>query len=89
MTRTITLAAIDLGFTTDQAERIVRQTVVGASGLLESPGQSPRALRGAVTSKGGTTAAAIEKLDKAKVVQAVLAAIHAARDRGRELGGTP
>ena len=43
-------------------------------------------LREAVTSPGGTTIAAIRELEQHGVRAAFLAAIEAARDRGRELG---
>jgi pyrroline-5-carboxylate reductase len=43
-------------------------------------------LREAVTSPGGTTISAIRELEKHGVRAAFLAAIEAARDRGRELG---
>ena len=44
-------------------------------------------LRAAVTSKGGTTAAATGSLDNDGAMDAIVRAITAARDRGRELGG--
>ena len=50
-------------------------------------GEHPVILREAVTSPGGTTIAAIRELEKHGVRAAFLAAIEAARDRGRELGG--
>ncbi len=84
----MTLAAIDLGFSAEVAERIVRQTIIGASGLLGASGEPAPALRAAVTSKGGTTAAAIEQFDRAQVMTSVVTALRAARDRGRELGET-
>jgi pyrroline-5-carboxylate reductase len=46
-------------------------------------------LREAVTSPGGTTIAAIRELERHGVRAAFLAAIEAARDRGRELGSDP
>ncbi len=80
-------AAIELGFERDHALTIVRETVAGAGELMRSGADTPRALRAAVTSKGGTTAAAIDVLDQAGVMDDVMRAIHAARHRGTELAG--
>lgn len=78
-------AACELGFEREQATAIVRETVSGAGELMRSSPEAPRALRAAVTSKGGTTAAATEVLDQAGVMDHVIRAIHAARHRGTEL----
>jgi pyrroline-5-carboxylate reductase len=48
--------------------------------------EPPEALRAAVTSKGGTTEAAVRVLEERGVMDAVRAAIAAGRDRGVELG---
>ncbi|GJM19584.1 MAG: pyrroline-5-carboxylate reductase [Phycisphaeraceae bacterium] len=80
-------AAMELGFERDQALTIVRETVAGAGELMRSGADAPRALRAAVTSKGGTTAAAIDVLDQAGVMDDVMRAVHAARHRGSELAG--
>jgi pyrroline-5-carboxylate reductase len=79
-------AAEQLGFDRERALTIVRQTVCGAGELLNHAPEPPRALRAAVTSKGGTTAAATGTLDDAGVHDAVVRAVHAARHRGAELG---
>lgn len=78
-------AAVGIGFEADTARRIVRQTLVGASALMDE-GADPAALRAAVTSKGGTTHAACTALDESGVMAAFGRALTAARDRGRELG---
>ncbi len=81
-------AAVEAGMDGGVADRLIRQTLVGAAGLLaESPGTPAEALRAAVTSKGGTTEAACNVLDQRGVGEAVRAAVIRARDRGRELGG--
>jgi pyrroline-5-carboxylate reductase len=80
-------AAQEVGFDRITADRIVRQTVVGASALLAESHEPPDALRAAVTSKGGTTEAAIAELERAGVTDAVVRAIVAGRDRGRSLAG--
>ena len=76
-----------VGFTRPQAAELARATIVGAAGLLQGqPEVDPAALRAMVTSKGGTTAAALQVLDERGVVGSIVGAIVAARDRGRELG---
>ncbi|MEM9373253.1 MAG: pyrroline-5-carboxylate reductase [Planctomycetota bacterium] len=78
-------AGVQLGFDRADATQMARQTVMGAGALLAASSESPRELRSAVTSKGGTTAAAIELMDKNGVHDTVVRAIHAARHRGAEL----
>jgi pyrroline-5-carboxylate reductase len=78
-------AAREVGFDSDTAEWTVRWTLSGAAALLDATDQPPATLRAAVTSKGGTTAAATQVLDAAEVMQTFVKAITAARDRGREL----
>lgn len=68
------------------ARRAVVQTLAGAGAMLERDGRPPGELRAAVTSRGGTTQAALDVLLRAGVVDAWGRAIEAARDRGRELG---
>ncbi len=83
----LTRAARTLGFAPEQSDVIVRQTLLGASVLLAGSDHTPAELRAAVTSKGGTTAAAAAVLDEAKVMEAFDRALVAARDRGRALAG--
>lgn len=79
-------AAIEAGFAPDAADRLVRGTIEGAALLLTTSSPTPPAtLREGVTSKGGTTAAAIAVLDQAAVSPAIRKAVIAARDRGAEL----
>ena len=78
-------AAESIGFTADQASTIVRQTILGSSQLLTNSPESPSDLRAKVTSKNGTTYAATTTLDDTGVMNAIVAALTAARDRGREL----
>lgn len=76
-------AAIDMGFDARKARRIVRQTLLGAASMLDD--SDPAAQRAAVTSKGGTTAAATEVLERRGVGAGMFEAILAARARGAEL----
>jgi pyrroline-5-carboxylate reductase len=80
-------AGILLGMPRATALEMVRQAVYGAATMLRDSGEHPVILREAVTSPGGTTISAIRELERHGVRAAFLAAIEAARDRGRELGG--
>lgn len=78
-------AAVDLGLDRASAQELAIQTLFG-SGLMarDSDGDLAR-LRAEVTSKGGTTAAAVHAFDTANLRGIVAAAISAATDRGREM----
>jgi pyrroline-5-carboxylate reductase len=80
-------AGILLGMPRSTALEMVKQAVYGAATMLRESGEHPVILREAVTSPGGTTISAIRELERHGVRAAFLAAIEAARDRGRELGG--
>jgi len=79
-------AGILLGMPRSNALEMVKQAVYGAATMLRESGEHPVILREAVTSPGGTTINAIRELERHGVRAAFLAAIEAARDRGRELG---
>ncbi|REE97986.1 pyrroline-5-carboxylate reductase [Thermomonospora umbrina] len=78
-------AGILLGMPRAAALEMVIQSAVGAAVMLRDSGEHPVLLREAVTSPGGTTIAAIRELERHGVRAAVLEAIEAARNRGREL----
>lgn len=80
-------AARDLGFDAEQARALSLQTFVGATQLAAQSQETIAALREKVTSKGGTTAAALASLDRDHVDEAIARAIRAAAFRARELGG--
>ncbi|MBW8485016.1 pyrroline-5-carboxylate reductase [Actinomadura parmotrematis] len=80
-------AGILLGMPRAAALEMVVQSAVGAAVMLRDSGEHPVLLREAVTSPGGTTIAAIRELERHGVRAAVLEAIEAARNRGRELAG--
>jgi len=75
-----------VGFDDATADRIVCGTIEGAAGLLAEDARSAGALREAVTSKGGTTAAGLDAMAAGGFAEAVASAVVAARDRGAELG---
>lgn len=78
--------AMSVGFDSVTAREVVRATVVGSAALLHKSPQSAAVLRAAVTSKGGTTQAATDALDRRDVMQAFAEAIERARDRAVVLG---
>jgi pyrroline-5-carboxylate reductase len=80
-------AGILLGMPRQTALEMVIQTVYGAATMLRESGEHPVILREAVTSPAGTTISAVRELERHRVRAAFLAAIEAARDRSRELGG--
>lgn len=71
------------------AEGLAAQTAAGAGAMLASGDTSAAELRRRVTSPGGTTAAALDALKREDFAGSVNAAVHAAVERGQELGGTP
>jgi pyrroline-5-carboxylate reductase len=81
----MTRSARELGFDDATAASLVRQTLLGSAMLLAESSDDPSVLRAAVTSKGGTTAAAVDVLDHAGAMQTWIHAMRAARDRGAEL----
>ncbi len=81
----MTKAAVKLGFDAKTADAAVRATLFGASAMLKDDPRTAEALRAAVTSKGGTTAAATARLDSSGVPASIVKAIEAACERGREL----
>ncbi|MCK9792737.1 pyrroline-5-carboxylate reductase [Isoptericola sp. 4D.3] len=78
-------AGVLLGLTRDVARRLAVETVLGSARLLDETGEHPVLLREKVSSPGGTTVAALRKLDDGGVRAAFLDALEAARDRSREL----
>ena len=79
-------AATDLGFDAETARRISVETFAGAAQLAAQSSESLSTLRQRVTSKGGTTEAALLAFDTAGVAAGIERGIMAADTRGRELG---
>lgn len=79
-------AGVRNGLTPDLSAVLVARTLRGAAEMLERTGETPEALRAAVTSPNGTTAAAIAVLEDRAFHDAVIDAIARAIERSRELG---
>ncbi len=79
-------AAVDMGLTAEQGRRLALATCAGAAGLGLASSESPTTLRERVTSKGGTTHAAITSLQGDGVDAAIRRAVQAAQRRAAELG---
>ncbi len=79
-------AGTGMGLSAAQARQLALATFAGATALAADSADAPEVLRQSVTSKGGTTHAAIESLDADGVKAAFSRALHAAQQRARELG---
>jgi pyrroline-5-carboxylate reductase len=75
-----------LGLAPEVALELAIGTFLGAARLAEQASEPPEVLRARVTSKGGTTAAALAVLEQAGVKASFIAAMHAAHRRAQELG---
>ena len=82
-------AGVLAGLPRDVSETLSAQTLLGAATLLATSDDSAEALRAAVTSPGGTTAAGLRVLEQHGVRSALLEAVAAATARSRELGQDP
>ncbi|MCC7300531.1 MAG: pyrroline-5-carboxylate reductase [Verrucomicrobia bacterium] len=78
-------AAEKMGLDRETARKLALKTVEGAARLMEDSGEEANVLRAKVTSKGGTTEAAIRSLDQSGVKEAVIQALLAAQRRSVEL----
>jgi len=78
-------AAEQMGLDEGVSRELALATVIGAAKLMKETGEDAASLRNKVTSKGGTTAAAIHTMEERKVKDAVIAALLAAQARSREL----
>ncbi len=79
-------AALNLGFDHAAARRLTVETFIGAARLAEQSSESISTLRERVTSKGGTTEAALLSFGAHSVAGAIEQGVMAAHQRGRELG---
>lgn len=79
-------AAMQLGFDASQARQLALSTFNGAAQLAKQSEEPVSSLRERVTSKGGTTYAALCSMDDSAVKAAIHQAVQAAALRGKELG---
>ena len=79
-------AGVYLGMPRDMARKLVLQTVLGSTKLVQESGRHPADLKDMVTSPGGTTIEALMALEKGGFRASVLQAVIAAYKKSRELG---
>src|SRR5574343_913265 len=79
-------AAAELGFTPEQGRQLAIETVQGAAALAAQSSEPASTLRERVTSKGGTTEAALKMMAERGVKEGIVAGCKAAEARGQELG---
>jgi len=78
---------IRAGLPAPLATQLALHTISGAAAMLQETGETPQTLRAMVTSPGGTTLAGLGALAARGFQEAVVAAVEAATQRSRELGG--
>lgn len=79
-------AAAEMGLSPEQGRELAQATVAGAAALAGQSAEHPSVLRQQVTSRGGTTHAALSAMEADGVGPAIVRAIRAAQQRARELG---
>ncbi len=77
---------VELGLSRETARALVLQTALGAARMASETGESPEMLRRKVTSPGGTTEAALKRLNAGDFEAILRQALKAARDRTVSLG---
>jgi pyrroline-5-carboxylate reductase len=79
-------AATDMGLTPEQGRALALQTFAGATALAQASPEPLATLRERVTSKGGTTHAALMSMQADGLRESIVRAVRAAQTRARELG---
>ncbi len=79
-------SARELGLEAGAARTLALETFLGAAKLAASSPDDPATLRAKVTSKGGTTEAALAVMEKEQIKAAIGKAARAANERAHELG---
>ena len=75
-----------MGLSAEQGKTLAIATFAGAAELARRSPEPPSVLRERVTSKGGTTYAALTSMEAAGMKQAFINALRAAQHRAGELG---
>ncbi|GBU15725.1 pyrroline-5-carboxylate reductase [Polaromonas sp.] len=79
-------AGVGMGLSPQQAHQLAVSTFVGASALAQQAGEAPEVLRARVTSKDGTTYAALTAMEQSDIKGSFIQAMQAARQRAIEMG---
>lgn len=79
-------AGESLGLPAEVSKKLALETVLGSAKLAVQSADSPAVLRERVTSKGGTTEAALKAFEEQKLAERFMRAVEVARDRGAEMG---
>ena len=79
-------AGAEMGLPRDQALQLAVSTFIGAGELARASTETPEVLRQRVTSKGGTTYAALTSMEGSQIKERFITALHAAQVRAGELG---
>lgn len=79
-------AAQEMGLSAEQGQQLALATFAGATALAQASSEPPAVLRERVTSKGGTTYAALTSMEASGMKAAFVKALKAAQQRARELG---
>jgi len=79
-------SGVKLGLNNETSLKLALHTVLGAAKLAAAGDKSPSDLRKQVTSKGGTTEAALEVFEQEKLAERFARALEAASRRGAQLG---
>ncbi|UCD28847.1 MAG: pyrroline-5-carboxylate reductase [Planctomycetota bacterium] len=82
----IVQGGVACGLSEDDALKLAKYTCLGAGRMMLETDDPPAELRRKVTSKGGTTQAAIEHMNKVGIPEGIRNAVKAAYERGKELG---
>ena len=79
-------AGVAIGLTAEEAEAMTLQTLAGSAAYAQVSDFPPAVLREQVTSKGGTTAAGLQELERGEFRALIEACVQSACERSRELG---
>ncbi|MBC7992365.1 MAG: pyrroline-5-carboxylate reductase [Rhizobacter sp.] len=79
-------AAVEMGLSGEQGKQLALATFIGSAALAQASSDPPSLLRERVTSKGGTTYAALTSMEASGVKPAIVKALKAAQRRASELG---
>jgi len=82
----MTTAGVEMGLSREQSHQLAVATFGGASALAKASTETLQTLRQRVTSKGGTTYAAISSMENNDMRAQFIDAMYAARERAKELG---